>query len=659
MNSQQIHRAMINAVAQHQRGQLAEAERAYREVLKHDKRNADAMNLLGLIEHQRKNHQVAIDLIHKATTIRPQPEFFVNLSQAYRGAGRLKDCVDACRRAVQLGPNIPEAWNNLGSALKDLNDPNEAIKAFERAIQLRPNYAVAHNNLGNALGQVERPAEAEAEFRAAIALDPNYAEAYSNLGFLIGKLGRLDESAALCRRAIAIKPDFVAAYMNLGTALHQQGKLDEGNDAYLRGGAIDPNHIRLHENLLGAFTQTTRWTPRDQLRASVNWGEKFAKPQAAKILPHTNDRNPDRKLRIGYASPDFRRHSVAYFFEPILEHHDRAQFEITLYANNETPDEVTERIRNRADRWRDVTSLGEEELAKQIREDRIDVLVDLAGHTAGNRLVAFGYRPAPVQMTYLGWPATTGVSAIDYRLTDEISDPPGMTDAYYNEKLIRLSAPFLCYRPPENSPDVVDPPVLRNGYITFGSFNRAPKAGPETIPLWARVLQAVPNSKLLLKSRGFGDEGSRRRILDGFAACGVATDRILLVEAIASLREHLNSYGQVDIALDTYPYHGTTTTCEALWMGVPVISLIGHTHVSRVGLSLLTAVGFESLTAATPDRYIQLAQELASDLVKLGDLRRQIRPRLLASPLCSAERLVTDIQLAFRHSFATWCRARA
>jgi protein O-GlcNAc transferase len=659
MSPQQVHRTMIAAVAQHQRGQLAEAERAYREVLRHDKRNADAMNLLGLIEHQHKNHQAAIDLIQKATTIRPQPEFFVNLSQAYRGAGRLKECVDTCRRAVQLGPKIPEAWNNLGSALKDSNLPQEAIKAFERAIQLRPNYAVAHNNLGNALGQVERPAEAEAEFRVAIAMDPNYAEAYSNLGFLIGKLGRLDESVALCRRAIAIKPDFVAAHMNLGTALHQQGKLAEGNEAYLNGGAIDPNHVRLHENLLGAFTQTTRWSPQDQLKASVEWGRRFATPQAEKILPHGNDRNPDRKLRIGYASPDFRRHSVAYFFEPILEHHDRDQFEITLYANNETPDEVTDRIRNRADRWRDVTSLSEEELAKQIRADGMDVLIDLAGHTAGNRLVAFGFRPAPVQMTYLGWPATTGVSAVDYRLTDEISDPPGMTDAYYSEKLIRLPAPFLCYRAPENSPEVADPPVLRNGYITFGSFNRAPKAGPETIPLWARVLQAVPNSKLLLKSRGFGDEGSRRRILDGFAACGVANDRIQLVEAIPSLRAHLESYGQIDIALDTYPYHGTTTTCEALWMGVPVISLIGQTHVSRVGLTLLKSIGRDDLAAATADGYISLAVRLASDPTGLRESRHQLRSMLIASPLSDAARLVRAMELSFQQAFRTWCAAGA
>jgi predicted O-linked N-acetylglucosamine transferase (SPINDLY family) len=504
-------------------------------------------------------------------------------------------------RAVQLGPNIPEAWNNLGSALKDQNQPLEGQKAFERAIQLRPNYAVAHNNLGNTLSQLEHSPEAEAEFRIAITLDPNYAEAYSNLALLIGKLGRLDESVALCRRALAIKPDFVAAYMNLGTGAAPAGESwTKATTRTGRGAAIDPNHIRLHENLLGAFTQTTRWSPQEQLRASVEWGEKFAKPQAAKILPHQNDRNPDRKLRVGYASPDFRRHSVAYFFEPILGHHDREQFEITLYANNETPDEVTERFKNRADRWRDVTSLKEEELAGQIRDDRIDILVDLAGHTAGNRLAAFGYKPAPVQMTYLGWPATTGVGAVDYRLTDEISDPPGMTDAHYNEKLIRLPAPFLCYRPPGETRRTSSTRRSAQWLTSRSLVQPRAQGGAGDDPTLGEGAASGAESRNCCSDRAASATKARAgRIFDGFAACGVAEQRIQLVEAIASLRQHLESYGQVDIALDTYPYHGTTTTCEALWMGVPVISRIGQTHVSRVGLSLLSAVGLQRLTATT------------------------------------------------------------
>lgn len=653
MSPQQIHRAMQQAVQHHQSGRCDIAEQTYRQVLKSDKRNADALHLLGVLAHQANRDQEAADLITKAITIRPQPEFFVNLSQAYKGLGQLEDCLNACRRAVQLKPNVPEAWNNLGSALKDLHQPAEALTAFERAIQLRPNYAVALNNLGNTLSQLERYEEAERAFRRSLELNPNDAMTCSNFGFMLGANGRLDESVALCRRAVELKPDFVAAYMNLGTAYHQQGKLDEGNDAYRRGAAIDPHHARLHENLLGAFTQTTRWTPAEMLNAHVTWAQKFATPSTP-IAPHTNDRNPNRKLRIGYVSPDFRTHSVAYFIEPILEQHDRSAFEITLYANVESTDHVTERLKPKCDRWRDVVALTEEQLAQTIRNDRIDVLIDLAGHTQGNRLLAFGYKPAPVQMTYLGYALTTGIAAVDYRLTDDVTDPPGMTESHYIERLIRLPAPFLCYRPPENSPEVADPPVLRNGFITFGSFNRAPKAGPETIPLWARLLAQVPNSRLMLKSRGFGDEGSRRRILDGFDVNGVDPRRIDLVEANQKLAAHLAMYGQIDIGVDTFPYHGTTTTCEALWMGVPVVSLIGQTHVSRVGLSLLQALDLGELAGDTHDAYVKLATDLANDPTRMTALRRQTRQRLIASPLCDAPRLTRAIERAYREAFAAW-----
>jgi predicted O-linked N-acetylglucosamine transferase (SPINDLY family) len=565
--------------------------------------------------------------------------------------GRLQESLDACRRAVQLNPNVPEAWNNLGSALKDFNQPAEAAAAFERAIQLRPTYATAYNNLGNALSQLERFNEAERAFRRSLELNPNDHSTYSNLGFMLGSNGRLDEAVALCTRAVQIKPDFVAGYMNLGTAYHQQGKLDEGNAAYRQGAAIDPTHARLHENLLGAFTQTTRWTPAEMREAHQTWARKFATPKSP-LPPVKVDRDPNRKLRIGYVSPDFRTHSVAYFIEPILEQHDRSKFEITLYAHVENPDHVSERLKKKCDRWRDVVALSEEQLAQTIRNDRIDVLVDLAGHTQGNRLIAFGYKPAPVQMTYLGYALTTGLEQIDYRLTDDVTDPPGMTESHYSEELIRLPAPFLCYRPPENSPEPVDPPVLRKGYITFGSFNRAPKAGPETIPIWAKLLTSVPNSRLMLKSKGFGDTGSRMRILDGFAARAVDPSRIDLVEANQKLAAHLAMYGEVDIGVDTFPYHGTTTTCEALWMGVPVVSLIGRTHVSRVGLSLLGAVGLTELAGESEDAYVQIATALASDRDRLTRLRRETRGRLIASPLCDAARLTRAIELAYRTAFS-------
>ena len=576
---------MQQAVALHNAGRLAEAEKVYRDVLQKDPRNADALQLLGLIEHQKGNNERAVELIRKAVTIRPRAEFLINLAQAHKALGKTQEALEATQRALQMAPNIPEGWNNLGSLLKDLNRSAEAADAFRKAIALRPNYAVAHSNLGNALAQLGDAKGSEAALRRAVTIDPNYAEGYSNLAHLLTVLGRLEESVLLCRRAIALKPQLGAAYSNLGKALHAQGLMDEGNEALRVGAAADPTNAQLHENLLGCFNHTTRWSPEEALAAHIAWAKRFAEPATppAPIAPHANDKSPDRKLRIGYVSPDLRRHSVTYFLEPIFANCDRGAFEIFAYSNTEKLDDVTERLRNMCDGWRDIRALNDDEAAALIRQDRIDILIDLAGHTMNNRLAIFGRKPAPVQMTYLGYAGTTGLSTVDYRITDEISDPPGMTDAHYTEKLIRLSPPFLCYSPPPDAPAVADAPVLTNDFIRFGSFNNAAKIREETLALWSRVLAAVPNSRLVLKARALGDVGARRRIFDGFARHGIDAARLELIEAGQTLVDHLDAYKVMDVALDTYPYNGTTTTCEAMWMGVPVVTRAGRTHVSRVG----------------------------------------------------------------------------
>jgi predicted O-linked N-acetylglucosamine transferase (SPINDLY family) len=654
MQPQHIHRAMQEAVGHHQAGRFADAEKIYRMVLQHDSRNAEAMQLLGLVEHQNGRHQAAVDLIRKAITIRPRPEFFVNLAQAERALGHVNEALDACQRAVQMAPNIPEAWNNLGALLKDLNRPAEAVTALERAISLRPTYAAALSNLGNARAQLDQAQEAEAALRRAISIDPNYAEAYTNLAHLLTRIGRLDEAVQLCSRAIQLKPNLVAAYANLGTALQLQGRLEEGNEIYRRGAALDPSHALMQQNLLGGFNHSTRASPQQSLEAHRTWAKRFAAPKAPPA-PFTNDRDPNRRLRIGYVSPDLKCHSVAYFLEPILEHHDRNAFEITAYSNTESADEVTQRLKSRCDRWRDILTVSDDAAAEMIRKDQIDILIDLAGHTTGNRLPLFGREPAPVQVTYLGYPNTTGVEQIDYRITDDLCDPIGLTDAHHSEKLLRVSAPFITYRPPENAPDLVDPPAMRTGFVTFGSFNKAAKAGVETIALWAKVLAAVPRSRLMLKSRGLGDRGSRQRLINGFASHGIAAERLELVEANLSLREHLAAYGEVDIALDTFPYHGTTTTCEALWMGVPVISRIGQTHVSRVGLTLLAAVGLQALTASDDEGYVQAATRLAADVPRITELRRGLRARMETSPLLDSVRLTKSLEQTLWQAFASWC----
>jgi predicted O-linked N-acetylglucosamine transferase (SPINDLY family) len=654
MTRDQIHRAMQQAVALHNVGRLADAEKIYRDVLQKDPRNADALQLLGLIEHQKGNNERAIELIRKAITIRPRAEFYVNLAQAQRALGRTAESLESTQRAVQMAPNIPEAWNNLGSILKDLGRPAEAVEAFRKAIALRASYAVAQSNHGNALAQLNQPAEAEASLRRAIAIDPNYAEGYSNLAHLLTALGRLEESVALCRRAIALKPQLGAAYSNLGKALHGQGMLGEGNEVLRRGAAMDPNNAQLHENLLGGYNHTTRWSPAEALAAHIVWSKRFAEP-ATPPAPHTNDKSPDRVLRIGFVSPDLRRHSVTYFLEPIIAHRDRGAFQMLAYSNNERSDEVTERLRAMCDGWRDIRALDDDQAAALIRQDRIDILIDLAGHTMGNRLGVFGRKPAPVQMTYLGYANTTGLRAIDYRITDSLSDPPGMTDAHYTEKLIRLSPPFLCYRPPDEAPPVADSPMLTNGFARFGSFNNASKIREETIALWSRVLAAVPNSRLVLKARALGDAGARRRIFSGFAAHGIDAARLELIEAGQSLVDHLGAYRTMDVALDTFPYNGTTTTCEAMWMGVPVVSRAGQTHVSRVGLSLLTSVGHRELATETDDAFVTTAVDLASNPQRLTDLRRALREQVRTSPLCQAAAFSRRFELALRDAWRAYC----
>jgi predicted O-linked N-acetylglucosamine transferase (SPINDLY family) len=318
------------------------------------------------------------------------------------------------------------------------------------------------------------------------------------------------------------------------------------------------------------------------------------------------------------------------------------------------PDDVTDRLRGKCDLWRDITALTDDQAAEMIRRDEIDILVDLAGHTVRNRLTLFGRKPAPVQVTYLGFPNTTGVRAIDYRMTDALADPVGQTERFHVEKLIRLPPPFLCYRPPDAAPPVADPPAARNGYVTFGSFNRASKAGPETIELWSRVLSAVAGSKLIMKSRGLGDVGSRDRLLRGFTAHGITPERIQLIEASQGLTDHLALYGRIDIALDTFPYHGTTTTCEAMWMGVPTVSLVGQVHHSRVGLSLLTSVGLPWSAVEGVDAYVALAGKLAGDLPALVGLRTDMRQRMAGSPLCDAARLTRAIEVEYRQMIKAW-----
>jgi predicted O-linked N-acetylglucosamine transferase (SPINDLY family) len=376
-------------------------------------------------------------------------------------------------------------------------------------------------------------------------------------------------------------------------------------------------------------------------------------------MRYANLRDPKRRLRMGYLSSDFREHSVMYFLEPVLAHYDRTAFEVYCYSDvpGYEQDLTTQRMQRYADVWRDITTHGLAEVVKLIRTDGIDILVDLSGHTAPRLLQVMSARPAPVQVTGLGYPATTGLSTIDYRLTDSIADPVGETDRWHTEKLVRLDPCGWCYRPPLGAPEVAPPPSVVNGFITFGSFNLLAKTGPRVIELWSRILKEVCGSRMLLKAQSFSDEPTRQRVLNAFGVAGIDANRIELLPRTERTSKHLSLYDRLDIALDPFPYNGTTTTCEALWMGVPVVTLESTSHASRVGASLMHAADLADLIGHSPEQYVRIAAELAADRARLAALRGSMRARLEASPLRDEMNYTRRLESAYRKMWESWCNA--
>ena len=395
----------------------------------------------------------------------------------------------------------------------------------------------------------------------------------------------------------------------------------------------------------------------DIFAESRRWEAAHAVPRAARETHSRHDRDPERRLRIGYVSPDFRSHSVSHFLGPLLAGHDRRQFEIFGYAQVAHPDIETRRLRGLADAWRSTVGMTTQAVAARIRDDKIDILVDLAGHTANSRLLVFGERPAPVQAAWLGYPNTTGSAAMDYRLTDDIADPQGPGDALHSEELARLPNGFLCFAPAAEAPAVADPPLLANGQVTFGSFNNLSKVGAATVAAWAPILARVPGSRLLLKGRALANEQARLRLESLFAASNIDAARLEFHAWIDSRSGHLGAYDRIDIGLDPFPYNGTTTTCETLWMGVPVIALCGDRHAGQVGASILARVGLAALSADTVDDYVAAAVSLAGDAARLVELRRVLRATMAASPLCDAASFTRDIEAAYRQMWRHWCQS--
>jgi len=609
-----------SAIAAHQSGQLLQAEALYRQVLQIDANNFNALHLLGLI---------ATD------------------------SGRLDAAVDLIGRAIAAKPNAAPAHHNLGIALKELGRVQDAADSFQRAAKLQPDFIEAQMHLGGVLVELGRLEEAAASFRRAVAIAPDLAGAYNNLGIVCRTLGRVDEAIAYLQRAVALQPDYAEAFNNLGNALDAVGRSQDAIACYRRALEIEPGYARAHSNLLFTLNYDESCSGEALFAEHRNWARQHAAGLAA-AASHDNTPDPTRRLRIGYVSADFKYHTVGCFFEPVLAAHDQTQYEICCYASVAQPDQVTARLQAKASVWRNIAALDDAALANLIREDGIDILVDLSGHTGGNRLPAFARKPAPIQVGWLGYFNTTGLDAMDYAIWDAASLPPE-AERWFTEKIVRLPDSRFCYLPPAYAPPVAPLPALkRGGAITFGSFNNIAKVSPAVVSLWSKVLHAVPRSRLLLKWKSLGDDSVRQRYLQLFAAHGIDADRLEL-RGETPHQQMLAEYGDVDIALDPFPYSGGLTSCEALWMGVPVVTLAGPRPVSRQTLGYLTLVNLAELAATTTEQYVRLAADLARDIDRLADLRSGLRDTMAASPLCDGPRFARNLEQRYRAMWEEWC----
>jgi predicted O-linked N-acetylglucosamine transferase (SPINDLY family) len=569
-------------------------------------------------------------------------------------AGRLAEAERGYRQILERAPAHSDSLHLLGVIALQTGHLESALALIQQAVALRPDGAIYRNNLGQVLERLGRDDEAVLAYEAAIELDADYAEAFNNLGHRLENRGRLTEAEAHYRTAISLNPNYAEPHVNLGNILKDRGELDAAFDSYRRAIILRPDLSGLHSNLLMTLHYQTSFTPEDLAREHRGWAERHVAPLIAERRPHRNDPEPDRRLRIGYVSPDYREHPVARFILPLLKNHDRRRFEIIAYSDVTRPDSVTELIRAHVDHWRDVNVIGDAQLADLIRDDRIDILVDLAAHSGRNRLLVFARKPAPVQVTYLAYCSTTGVDAIDYRVTDRFLDPPGEDLSHYSERSVRLSDCYWCYSAPLRE-DRLPPADREPGPLTFGCLNNFAKVTVATLELWMALLRRVPEAGLLLYARS---EAHRDRVRDALRRAGLAEARATFVDR-QPLEDYLRTYRRIDVALDPYPYGGGTTTCDALWMGVPVVSLAGSTAVSRAGSSLLSNVGLGRLVARSEEQYVELAAGLIRDVDGLAALRRELRDRLESSPVMNAERFARGLEAAFTDMWRTWCEAQS
>lgn len=600
----------------------AEAEAAARRVLSRDPNHVDAMNVVANCAAQTGRPDDAIPLLKRVVELKPHyGRAHNNLAFLLLQRGRADEALPHARRACELAPEFPTAHFVLAKVLDALEDGPAALRSMQRVVELDPNHAEAHMAIGELLETGPRRFDlAEASYREAFRADPARARALMAIANTQGHLVRIDDAVQTLRHAVALAPD-------------------------------DPG---IHSHLLFMMEYQPDVTVSELESEQRRFSDRFAAASAHDVAPFDNDRSEDRPLRIAYSAPYFHEHSVSFFFEPIVAHHDRKNFRVTLYSDDVASDAVTERFRSTADEWCDSHLMDHDALARRIREDRIDVLVELTQHTLPNRMLAWARKPAPVVVSYLAYPAPTGLRTIDHWLSDPFlgSNCPGPA------RVALLPETYFCYRDPDVAPDVrVEPPCARNGFVQFVSHHSLFKLNERCVDVWARVLRAIPGSRLLMRAMGCAADTSRERLVRMFAQHGIDADR-LSFRAFGSLRDVMTELNdECDVALDAIPFSGATTACHTLWMGVPMVTLAGERPVHRMGFSVLSQVGLNDLAASDEDGFVRVAVDLAGDPARLAELRRTMRDRLRASPLMNAARLTANLEGVYRQLWRNWCRS--
>ncbi|MGL6095584.1 MAG: tetratricopeptide repeat protein [Fimbriiglobus sp.] len=668
-----------DAVAAHRANDLPAAEKLYRETVAADPGHASAWCNLGVLAVRCGQLDAAADCYRRALAVSPGlADAHFNLGNLYRRVGRhpeagreyelclksnpghlgatfnlgivhatlgnLDHAAECFRASLSANPADLDARLRLGDALMRAGKLDAAVAEFRTATEQAPVEPRAWYNLGLALHSAGRPADAEHALTTALERRPEYPDAHNALGLVWEQAGRKDDAAERYRAAVGIHPDFADGWSNLGVNLCEQGRADDAIECLRRSLAVRPTAAMIHGNLLLFLNYSSRVTPEQIVAEHRIFAERFAAPVPPRPpvpLPH----DPARKLRVGYLSADFRGHTVSGFIELLLKNHDPDRVVVFAYPSVFRPDATTERLRGLCDKWRPIAGLSDDRAADLIRSDGVDVLVDLGGHTASNRLLVLARRPAPVQATVFGYPATTGLPAVDLRITDPVSDPPGMTESLNIEALLRLPDVAWVYRPPADAPPVGPLPTATNRAFTFGSFNNAAKFSDACLEAWAGILTAVPDSRLVLLA-GQSKAGARR-LADIFAAAGIAADRVTLLPRM-SVADYFAAHGQLDVALDPFPYNGGVTSADALWMGVPVLGIAGRTYVSRQGAMLMGRVGHPGFTADSPAGLIELAKAWSEKRSELAVIRAGLRERMIASPICDAKRYVRNLEAALR-----------